>query len=95
MSLVDTVIVGDTALTPSLGVVGGRLVPGPVTEGDRIWMPGILHNLVKNGEFRFGEHAEGYTKNVWCAGGSTLHTPGWEPFALFGRRQGGSAPPEG
>ena len=61
------------------------MVSGPVSEGDRIWTPGVLRNLVTNGDFRLGEHAEGYVKNAWCAGGSSLHVPGWESFAEFGR----------
>ena len=70
--LIDTVV-GEESVTESTASLppyvgdGGHLARGMVAAGDRIWTPASMRNLIANGEFFLGMHADRHVENVWCS----------------------------
>ena len=49
-----------------------------------MWSPALPRNLIANGEFHLGEHADRHVTEAWCAKGrGAVHSPGWETLAAF------------
>jgi hypothetical protein len=74
VNMIDSSTLHDVALAlaPIVGE-GGYLVRGGAKKGDRVWTPGIVNNIVNNGNLVLGEHMDHF-----AFGGIT------ESFAKFG-----------